>query len=132
MLEFALVLPLLLIVAVGVLDLGRVFFVAITISNASREGARYLTFNPDDVANINGPFDDTKKAAIQEASGSIITLTPGHVTAACSAYITLDGDQRCASGSTATVTVSYQMDLIAGWVLPNQVSLNRATKMVVP
>jgi Flp pilus assembly protein TadG len=130
--EFALVLPLLLIVAVGVLDLGRIFFVLITVSNASREGARYLSFNPDDIAYAGDPFHDTKAAAVQEASGSIITLTPANVVPSCSATITIDGNQLCAAGSTATVTVNYQLDLVAGWVLPSPITLSRFTKMVVP
>ena len=138
LLEFALVLPLLLIVAVGVLDLGRVFFVLITVSNASREGARYLSFNPQEPSyratstSPIDPFRGTKDAAIQEASGSIITLTDTDVVASCTAYFTLDTDQWCASSSTATVTVSYQLDLIAGWVLPSPVTLSRTTYMVVP
>ena len=41
LMEFAIVLPLLLLIVFGVLDLGRLFHALITITNAAREGARY-------------------------------------------------------------------------------------------
>ena len=44
-LEFALVLPFLAIVVFGALDLGRVFFATIGLTNAAREGVRYLTMH---------------------------------------------------------------------------------------
>jgi len=39
--ELALILPLLLIILLGTIDFGRVFYAYVTITNASREGARY-------------------------------------------------------------------------------------------
>ena len=39
--EFAIIFPLLMIIAFGVLDLGRAMHAAITITNVAREGARY-------------------------------------------------------------------------------------------
>lgn len=41
LIEFALTLPLLLLLLLGVLDAGRGVAAAITLSNAAREGARY-------------------------------------------------------------------------------------------
>jgi len=35
-------------IGVAALDFGRVFFATIVITNASREGARYLTQHPED------------------------------------------------------------------------------------
>ena len=45
--EFALLLPILVLVVFGVLELGRAFFALIAITNAAREGARVYTFRPD-------------------------------------------------------------------------------------
>lgn len=39
--EFAITLPVLLMILLGVLDLGRLFFAYIAVNNAAREGARY-------------------------------------------------------------------------------------------
>jgi Flp pilus assembly protein TadG len=45
--ELALTLPLLLVILFGTIDLGRLFFAYVTITNASREGARYGMTNLD-------------------------------------------------------------------------------------
>jgi hypothetical protein len=44
--EFALVLPLLLILLLGGIDLGRVFFGSVALTNASRVGANYAALHP--------------------------------------------------------------------------------------
>lgn len=44
--EFALVMPVLILLLVGILDTGRAINAYVTISNASREGARYAALNP--------------------------------------------------------------------------------------
>ena len=44
--EFALILPVLILLLVGILDTGRVVNAYVTISNASREGARYAALHP--------------------------------------------------------------------------------------
>ncbi|HSB65715.1 MAG TPA: TadE family protein, partial [Anaerolineales bacterium] len=46
MVEFALILPLLVLFILGIFELGRAFFAFIAISNAAREGARVITFWP--------------------------------------------------------------------------------------
>jgi Flp pilus assembly protein TadG len=50
--ELALVLPLLLLLLAGVLDLGRIYHTYVVMLNASREGARYAAEYPSNVANI--------------------------------------------------------------------------------
>jgi Flp pilus assembly protein TadG len=44
--EFALMVPILILLLVGILDTGRAVNAYVTISNASREGARYAALNP--------------------------------------------------------------------------------------
>lgn len=46
MVEFALIVPVLLLLLVGILDLGRALNAYVTMSNASREGARYAMLHP--------------------------------------------------------------------------------------
>jgi len=46
--ELAIVLPLLLILLLGVFDIGNGFSTYIALSNASREGTRWLTIHPTD------------------------------------------------------------------------------------
>lgn len=46
MVEFALVTPVLLLIIIACLDFARALNAYVTITNASREGARYATLNP--------------------------------------------------------------------------------------
>ena len=44
--EFALIAPVLLLILVGILDLGRAVNAYVTVSNAAREGTHYLALHP--------------------------------------------------------------------------------------
>lgn len=44
--EFALVVPIVLVLVIGCVDFARVLNASVTIQNASREGARYATVHP--------------------------------------------------------------------------------------
>lgn len=50
--EFALVLPILIMLLMGILDLGRAFYAYSAIANAAREGARQGIITPEDTATI--------------------------------------------------------------------------------
>ncbi|HET8631398.1 MAG TPA: TadE/TadG family type IV pilus assembly protein [Thermomicrobiales bacterium] len=50
--ELALLLPLITLILVGAVDLGRVFFYYARLTNAVKEGALYGTYYPTDSANI--------------------------------------------------------------------------------
>lgn len=52
MIEFALILPLLLLVIIGTFEFGRVIFVYANLFNAAREGVRYGLINPQDYSGI--------------------------------------------------------------------------------
>ncbi|HAF49233.1 MAG TPA: pilus assembly protein TadE [Anaerolineaceae bacterium] len=65
--EFALVLPLLLLLILGALDFGRLFHAQIVLTNAAREGAYYLSTHFDDET-------AAKEAAVGEAENSGIEI----------------------------------------------------------
>jgi len=116
--ELALLLPVLLLIVFGVLDLGRLFHVYITITNSSREGARFGSFDPSDVAGIRG-------AAKAEASGSGIALSDSMIAASC--------PSGCGSGLPVRVTIDYPFQLVTGLFLANpNLNLNSAAEMMVP
>ena len=46
--EVAILLPMLLLLILGAMDFGRMFFTKIVLTNAAREGANYLTYYPED------------------------------------------------------------------------------------
>jgi Flp pilus assembly protein TadG len=50
--EFALVAPVLVILLLGIADVGRAFYDYISLTNAVREGARYATRRPLETENI--------------------------------------------------------------------------------
>jgi Flp pilus assembly protein TadG len=130
LLELALVLPFLLFVLFGVLDLGRVFFSSITLVSAAREGARYLSVYPEDISNDSGAFAGTIQTAIREAADSGLLLTSGEVTPSCTN--TDDDPDYCDSGDPAIVTVTHDFDLVLGWFLPSPITIERSAQMVVP
>lgn len=86
--EFALIVLPLVIILVGLLDVGRAIFAYNTVANAAREAAR--------VAIVNQNADDVEAAAV--ANGSAIGLTTGDVvftscgTQYCQISVTVNWD----------------------------------------
>jgi Flp pilus assembly protein TadG len=123
MIEFALILPLMVLVIAGIFDLGRAFFASITITNAAREGARYGTLHPD-------KYSDMKNASIVEAQSSGITLGVGNVAVACPDSVAPAG---CDRGFAIRVTVTYTYkDMILGFIVPSGITMTRYVEMAVP
>ncbi len=129
LLEFALVLPFLLVIVFGVFDLGRVFFTTITLVSASREGVRHLTVHPDDVSN-DPQFIGTYLVTKEEARNSGINLSTDQVVITCTNVD--DNSDNCDGGEAAVVTVTQDFDLILGWLLPSPITITRTAQMVVP
>ena len=125
--EFALILMVMFFIGVAALDLGRVFFATIVITNASREGARYLTLHPEDSTTT---FSGTKSAAVAEAQGSMVSLSSSNVT---TTYCLLaDALPGCDKGFPVEVTVNYDFQLSTSIFFPSTLPLSRSTRMLVP
>lgn len=92
--ELALILPLLLLLIMGALDLARAYYTKTTLTNAAREGAYYLAYNSNDP---NG----AKQIAINEAYVAGITLTTSDITI----------NNCCTKGNYVEVIVSRSIDL---------------------
>lgn len=101
--EFALTLPLLILIMVGVLDLGRLYFASMTVTNAAREGARYGAANPG--------ASDIAAHAQNEAVGSMIN--PSQLIVDLSSKF----PQGCALGNPIQVKVTYNFQLITAVIL---------------
>ncbi len=105
--EFALALPVLMLILMGAVDLGRAFSIRIAVTNASREGARFGISHPTDVSGI-------KNHAIQEASGSGVSIAASDISIACFDYNST-APLDCASarnGDRLQVTVKASFDFI--------------------
>ena len=77
--EFALMLPVLMLILLGALDLGRVYNAYVAVTNASREGARHGMGHPTNSADI-------KTHTQQEASASGINIQTSDISINCFRY----------------------------------------------
>lgn len=95
--EFALVLPLLIILVLGMVEFGRAFQVQSTLAAAAREGVRIVALHDDSAA---------ATAAVQSASTSLDPgLTAGNIAIA-----------GCAGGAAnASVDIAYQLPFLTGF-----------------
>ena len=128
--ELGIVIPVLIVIVIGLLDLGRAYFSVIIINNAAREGARYLSSHRSDLGN---GFSGTIAAAQREAQGiTIVTIAPGDVTASCTDNDS-PSDGKCDTAYPysypAIVTVQTTFDPIF-W--PGVFTFSRTARMLVP
>jgi Flp pilus assembly protein TadG len=111
--ELAIILPVMLLLAVAAIDLGRLFYAQITVENAAREGALTAAVLADDPDAFKGGTDcdpDTNKVmcrVVNEAVGGFVTIDPLDVDRTCN-------PASCAAGlgNTVTVTVTGHFNLI--------------------
>jgi Flp pilus assembly protein TadG len=106
--EFALVLPLLVLLFAGIAELGRIYYLQATLSGAAREGARVMALQN----NVT-----TTRTAVRTAAGSValtdaqIVVTPG--SGAClSTTPTVPPPQ-------AKVTITLTTSLVTALFLPS-------------
>jgi Flp pilus assembly protein TadG len=118
--ELALLLPVLLLIMAGVLDIGRAFQAYVTVANAAREGARHMSLH-------QGDCFGARDRVIQEAAGSGVDLSSATVIfqpAWCSPGSAVPGDP-------IKVTVTYQFQPIIGLILGGQkISISTSASMV--
>jgi hypothetical protein len=117
--ELAIMVPFLVIAMMGLLDLGRAYYYQISLTNATREGARLavgtqffgppgsMTCSPGDPTGPTCPFVSDaaiKQRVLQELNGTGITLDPAMIV------IVPNQSQRIAnfSGSTTAYPLSVQ------------------------
>jgi Flp pilus assembly protein TadG len=101
--EFALLLPVFLLIFAGTLDLGRAFYAQISLTNAAREGAFQAASTPTSF-HAGEPCDTTTNLVmcrvLLETQGSFASVQPSGVTLACT-----PASCTPAVGNTVTVTV---------------------------
>jgi Flp pilus assembly protein TadG len=97
--EFALVVPLLLLLVLGIVQFGRAYSISTTLSGAAREGARAMALQNSTSA---------ARAAAQSAAPGI-SLSTGQIT------VTPSSCPTSSTGSTTlvTVTITYPMTSVS-------------------
>ena len=92
--EMAIILPVLLVLLLGVIDLGRIFYAYEALANATREGARYCALHPGNQAG-------TQTRVQAELNTSMATDVD--VTTTCSDL---------GAGKQITVTATYPFEVL--------------------
>ena len=102
--EFALVVPLLLVLVLGIAEFGRAYNIQTTLSGAAREGVRAMALNNTTSA---------KSVAQSKAKDAAPTLN------LADSQIVVSGTAPCTSGTLVTVTISYPMNFITSFFGPS-------------
>ena len=97
--EFSLLLPILLLLVLGAIDFGRLFYVKIVLTNAAREGANYLSFHTFDQ---DDGYVQTLAVVQAEADSSGVQVDPTDVQ-----YFNC-----CTQGEKVGVQVSRPVNLV--------------------
>lgn len=119
--EVALTLPLLLLVVIGIVDIGRVYAFEASVTNAAREAAAYAARDPQ----------ATRDEICQRARDELRASGGGCVSADLTITCTRQGPIDCGNetttpvlyqtpgqaGSDVTVTVSYRVPLLSGYLV---------------
>ncbi|WP_336712333.1 TadE/TadG family type IV pilus assembly protein [Arthrobacter sp. USHLN218] len=108
--EFALAVPLLLLILLGILEFGRAYNTQISLTQAAREGVRVMAIEDD--------------ASLAEASTiqAAATLDPARMVIeiesrdpSLSGPVTVN---ECKPGHQATVRVTYNLQTLTGFIAP--------------
>ncbi|MEI6108438.1 MAG: TadE/TadG family type IV pilus assembly protein [Actinomycetes bacterium] len=103
--EFAIILPLLLLLILLMIDFGRLFFIEISLNSASREAARgsSLSMSQAQITKIvNDSAPGVGALAALSPSGLVVTTSP------------------CVSGNAPTATTTVTISTNFQWITPMQ------------
>jgi PKD repeat protein len=136
--EFALIVPVMLLLLLMAVDFGRLFFSYIQISNAAREGAAYAAQQPTDDVTIADYVDAETNSQRQAGEGALaVTVTCADTagsTIACS-----DAPGGAGRGNTVTVAVNEGFSFLTplvnnffGGALPIRATATAAVLGTVP
>ncbi|MDQ4501879.1 TadE/TadG family type IV pilus assembly protein [Sinomonas sp. ASV322] len=98
--EFALVVPLLLLIIVGIVEFSRIYNVQITLNQAAREGARAMAVHNDTAT----------------AQSQAITAAPGLSPALSASNVSVTPSSgSCGAGTEANATITYTYSTLTGF-----------------
>jgi Flp pilus assembly protein TadG len=97
--EFALVLPILATLLIGILEFGNAFGAQLAVTNAAREAARTMA-----VQNSTSAAQSSALAAAQSLARPAMTASEVAIS-----------PSTCTAGSTATVTIRYPFTFLTGF-----------------
>jgi Flp pilus assembly protein TadG len=118
--EFALILPLFLILVLGAIDWGWYFFIDQLVTNAAREGARAGTMLPPRPTSTAGQAE----TAAQDAGLAFLQRVRLNRTGVVATYTTVDGTD------AISVTVTYPVGSLTGFLRTLVPANARATSVM--
>ena len=110
--EFGLVLPILIIMMLGIVDLGFIYFLRGSVENATREAARYASVHPPTTSTSN-----VQNQVINMVTG--ISLSTSDITVTCcddADVCNTAPDASCKPPNRVTVNDQYTLAMI--WPVP--------------
>lgn len=109
--EFAIILPVFLVILSTAIDLGRMAYARVTIANVAREASFQAAQTPTSYA-AGQPCDQSTNLVIcrgiLESTGSVVTVNPSDIVLTCSAGCSATP----AMGNTVTVKVTGRFNLL--------------------
>ncbi len=118
--EFALVLPIVLILMAAVFDVGRVLDASIVLTNAVRTGARFGSIHPT-------WYDSVRARVVDFANNSGMNFT-GVELEASDVSVTMSAE----AGASVVVTVDYDLPLYFGRIVGlSTIHIRRSAEMMV-
>jgi Flp pilus assembly protein TadG len=118
--EFAIVLPLMLVLIFGIIEFSILFYNKAMITNASREGARAGI-----VFAVSRPSQADIQAIVDNyAANHLINFDPSQNLTTTAVWTDTNGDTAISAGEPLTVTVNYTYKFLA---LPNIIALVRGS-----
>lgn len=129
--EVALSLPLLLVVVIGIIDIGRVYAFEASVTNAAREAAAYAARDPQ------APADDICQRARDELGIGSGACVGSDLSITCTRVGLVDCGNETAdpilyqtpgqAGADVTVTVVYRVPLLTGYLVGRAFAVNPIT-----
>ncbi len=141
--ELALLLPILALMLIGTLDLGRVFIAMVQLTNGVQEGALFGRTSPTFVDSADGADPDNIVFKVQDQSE--VAIEAADIVVRCYAgpaigSTTLRGDGTCStasnvkSGDIIEVTARYRFQPLTTQlirILPPSYKIRKTVRMVV-
>ena len=116
--ELAMIAPVLIILMLGAIDFGRVYFAYVAVTNGARNGADYASAGSVEAADLT-----TIKAAVVADTNELLNTSPTNPDV--TVLTSTDGQGRL----YADVTVQYTFTTIFDWPgLPSSVDLERTVR----
>lgn len=138
--EFALILPILLLLTVGVVDLARVFTAYIAVTDAAREAALYAAegdgydkwcaYPPDDTIACPTGSEGHQAPDPDNIAFQVLHAAPGLEPADVTLAAPVCDPSPCGASSTVRVSVTYRMPILTpvlGAVLGGQLPMSAST-----